>query len=408
MSRTASRRGGSVVVRSTRLRSPRIAAVGILALAIAVGSAPTARSQSTNTLPDGIYAGGIYLKLNTGFAEAGDAGRIDTRGDAAGDASIVVDSDSISGSWTLEGSGTVEGVMVLGDAGSAVVAGNIAMTGSGEFSGTATDGRLTGSLQSTGQVTATTSRGTVPIPADNEDPFDEPLTDLLVSCSQLLGRWDAELQEKMEARGGPGFQITVNGIAAYFVLSDEVVITAESAIANQMRDLAKQGNLTLGQARAGGDGLVAMSEGVDILRAVEQLQADIANKESDCPTDKAFINILTLIAGDALDTTLLGFDADDTFLPAASNLREMVRLGQATGAIGSGAKDTGRAADLEARMEAQADEAFNDALDSFVEGGGEAALNEAVSLAALGEQQGWSLENSAGITGADVLAVTGN
>lgn len=380
----------------------------MLVLAAGAGSVAAARSQATDTLPDGTYGGGIYLKLNTGFAEGSDVGgqgRIDTRGDAAGEAAIVVGSESISGSWVLEGSGTVDGVIVLDD--SYVFAGNTTMTGSGEFSGTPSDGRLTGSLQSTGQATATTSKGSVPIPIENEDPFDEPLTDLLVSCSQLLGRWDSELQEKMEARGGPGFHVTVNGIAAYFVLSDTIVITAESAIADQMRDLAKRGNSTLGEARAGGDGLVAIVEGAELLRAVEQLQADIAGKESDCPTDKAFTNILTLVAQDALDTTLLGFETDPTLSADAESLRYLLRLGQGTGAIGSGAKDTGRAVALGNRMEAVANESFDEATLSYASGN-DAALNEAVSLAALGEQQGWSLENSKGISGADVLAVTGN
>jgi hypothetical protein len=81
----------------------------------------------------------------------------------------------------------------------------------------------------------------------------------------------------------------------------------------------------------------------------------------------------------------------------------MVRLGQGTGAIGSGAKDMDRAFDLESRMEVLANEAFEEATRSDAEDI-ESAINEAVSLAALGEQQGWNLENSVGITSADVLA----
>jgi len=173
-----------------------------------------------------------------------------------------------------------------------------------------------------------------------------------------------------------------------------------------MRVLSSQANSTLGQARAGGDGLVAMSEGVDILRAVEQLQADIANKESDCPTDKAFMNILTLVAQDALDTILIGFETDGDLTASADTLRLMIRLGQGTGAIGSGAKDTDRAIDLEARTEAHANEAFEQALRANVAGNA-SAVNEAISLAALAQQQGWNLETSVGVSGEDVLSVTG-
>jgi hypothetical protein len=81
----------------------------------------------------------------------------------------------------------------------------------------------------------------------------------------------------------------------------------------------------------------------------------------------------------------------------------MVRLGQGTGAVGAGAKDTRRAADLADRIEAQANEQFQNQTDLL--GDDDAALGELISLAALGEQQGWSLENSAGITGEDVLDV---
>ncbi len=151
----------------------------------------------------------------------------------------------------------------------------------------------------------------------------------------------------------------------------------------------------------------AIADGPDLLRAVEALQAAIAAQESNCPSGKAFQNILTLIAQDALDAILLVFESEGPDDPSrtplnAGALRTLARLGHGTGALGSGARDAARAADLTARMEAQANEAFEAALAEPVN------VNEAVSLAALGQQEGWSLLNSAGITGPDILAVTGN
>lgn len=388
--------------------SPRIVAVWIVVpivvLAVVLGSIPTARSQTTDTLPDGTYSGGIYLRAHTYFEPlGGGTGTLDTHINTAGEATLTILSESISGDWTLEGTGVIDGTFTLRGV-TSEASGNTVITGSGVFSGTPSAGRLSGTSTTTGQWTmGAGTGGGFTSPIDNTGPFDEPLTDLLKECSQLLGRWDSELRANWEGLG-----LTVTGLAAYLVLSDGSLLAEEGWMADRLRDLGNRANSVLGDARAGGDVLVAIKEGAKILSDVETLQADISAVELDCPANKAFQNILTLIAQDALDTILTGFETDPDLTASADTLRTMIRLGNGTGAIGSGAKDTGQAADLEARMEAHANEAFNDALDSYVEGGGDEALNEAVALAALGEQQGWNLATPVGITGEDVLDVTGN
>lgn len=382
-------------------------AVWILALAVAVGSTSTAHSQTTGTLPEGTYSGGIYLGASTSL-DVDEIGNIDTRIDTAGVATLTNVSESISGDWTLEGTGVIDGTATYRGV-TTEASGSTVITGSGAFSGTPSTGRLSGTSTTTGQWTTAKSAGdALTVPIDATGPLDEPLTDLLNACSQLLGKWDSALPAKFE---GPG--LTVTGLAAYLVLSDTLVITAESAIAERIRDLAKRGNSILGEARGGGDGLVAIAEGAELLRGVEKLQADIANEESDCPAVKGFTNILTQIAQDALDATLKGFEKDPTLSPSAETLRKMIRLGSGTGATGSGAKDTDRATDLEGRMKAQANEAFNDtvikAIDTMNDESpaGEAVRNELVDLVALGEQQGWDLKTPAGVSAADMLAVLG-
>jgi len=382
----------------------RMAVVGILVSLVVLVSTVPARSQ-TETIPEGAYTGGIYLRVDSATLDLDGLGRLDSRADAAGEATIMVkESGSFSGTWTLEGTSVVGGTMSQRGV-TGTLSANGVVTGSGTFfGGTTLDGRLTGATSTTGQTTFSGAEGGgITGPFNNTDSWDEPLTGLLVACSQLLARWDSELPEKLEAKASPGFQ--VNSLAAYIVLSDFSSFDEESFMADRLRDLAKRGNSLLGAARGGGDDMVnAIVDGPDLLRAVEALQAAIAAQESDCPSDKAFQNILTLIAQDALDAFLLVFESDDpnqTPLDAPI-LRALARLGHGTGALGSGARDTARAADLKARMEARANEAFEDALtEPFNE-------NEAVSLAALGEQEGWSLVSPAGITGPDILAVTGN
>jgi len=380
-----------------------VVAVGILVSVVAIGSTAPASSQ-TETIPEGDYVGGIYLRIDSATLDLDGLGRLDARLDAAGEATInVAESDSISGIWTLEGSSIVGGTVSQGGVAGTMSA-NADVTGSGTFSGTALDARLMGTTTATGQSSVTgVAGGGITARFNNTDTWDEPLTNLLVACRQLLARWDSELPAELEARSGPGFQ--VNSLAAYLVLFNILEFPDESATSLSLQNLATRGNSILTAVRGGGYDSAPLNEGLELLREVEQLQADIANEESDCPSDKAFTNILTLVAQDALDAILLAFEADPDLLPSVSDLRNMVRLGQGTGAIGSGSKDTARATDLGDRMEAQANEQFQNQTDLLSVD--DAARDELISLAALGEQQGWSLTNSVGITGEDVLDVAG-
>ncbi len=386
----------------------------LVAFAMVASSAATARSQeadATRGLPNGAYKGGIYFKMD-GSLNLGGFVDMASSFDAAGDAVLIIDleASSLTGEWRFTGSGTMGGLAMV-EGRTATISGSSTITASGGFSGTPLDGRLQGTSSTAGTWTISTSEGTTPpIPLGGPGTFDEPLTNLLSECSQLLGKWDSEFAPRIEAEyAAQGATLNVTTLVAYFVLSDADLLTKESWMAERLRDLAKRANSTLAEARAGGEAFSAIANGIELLRDVETLQADIAELEFDCPADKAFQNILTLIAQDGLDAALRGLELDPTVEIAADTLRNMIRLGDGTGATGSGAQDTAKAAELDDRMEAQANEAFSDALESYGnEDGGDLALNNAISLAALGEQQGWNLENSYGITGADVLAATGN
>lgn len=56
----------------------------IVVLAVVVGSAPATRFEATDTLADGMYSGGIYLKVDLAFIElsAGGSGTLENRADA--------------------------------------------------------------------------------------------------------------------------------------------------------------------------------------------------------------------------------------------------------------------------------------------------------------------------------------
>lgn len=381
--------------------------VVLVSFAVVAGSVATARSQVATppgSLPDGTYSGGIYFKMG-GFLDAQGVYGMTSSSDAAGDATLTVlkASNSISGTWALEGTGAMGGSGTFNGR-TATFAGSSTFTGSGVFSGTPLDGRLEGAHASKGTWTITASEGTFgPFRSGGPGSLDEPLTDLLSECSQLLAKWDSELGDKIEAEfNGQGVDLSITRLVAYLVLSDLGVTSDESWMADRLRELADRGNSTLGEARVGGGAMEAIGEGVKLLRDVEKLQADIAGLESDCPADKAFQNILTLIAQDGLDAVLEGFENDPTIEPNAWVLRQMIRLGDGTSAIGSGAQDTVRAGELNDRMEARANVAFDQALQSYANGDS-AALNEALALVALAKQQGWEVETPEGVTGDDLV-----
>jgi len=380
--------------------------VVLVTFAVVAGFAATARSQVAvypDGLPDGNYSGGIYLHMGTAKLDLEGLGALISTTDQAGDARITMDSDepSLSGAWAMEGSGNISGTFSFNGV-SGTASGSTISVGSGTFNGTPLEGRLVGTTSSEGSWNFDGPQGTLgPFPAGGDDTYDEPLTDMTNRCSQLLGRWGSELGAKIEARGP---NLEVSRLHAYFVLSDDVVVTPESPMSDTLRGLAERGNAILGDIRFGGVAIQAMVDGAELLRDVEKLQAEIAAKESKCPADKLFQNALTQIAQDALDAVLEAFEQDPTLELDAEGLRAMIRLALGAGATGSGALDTVRAADLDARMEAQANEAFNEASESYI-GGNEAAFDEAVAVAALAEQQGWEVQNAAGLTGDDVLSL---
>ncbi len=380
--------------------------VVLVAFAIVVGSVPTARSQVViypDGLPDGNYSGGIYLHVGTAKLDLDGLGALTTSTDEEGDARITMDSDepSLSGAWAMKGSSDIGGTFSFNGV-SGTASGSTTNVGSGTFTGTPLEGRLMGTTSSEGSWNFTGPQGSLgPFRAGGPDTFDEPLTDVMNRCSQLVGRWGSELAARIEARGP---NLEVRRLHAYFILSDEVVVSPESPMSDTLRDLAERGNAILSDVRFGGEQLTAIVNGAELLREIEALQAEIAAKESKCPADKKFLNALTQIAQDALDAVLEAFEQDPTLELDAEQLRMMIRLALGSGATGSGALDTVRAAELDGRMEAQANKVFNEASEAYIDGDA-AAFEEAVAIAALAEQQGWKVENAAGITGDDVLSL---
>ncbi|MFV1971582.1 MAG: hypothetical protein ACC683_11350 [Acidimicrobiia bacterium] len=385
----------------------------LVALAVVAASTATARSQVTiylDGLPDGNYSGGIYFHVGTAKLDLDGRGALTTSTDEEGDARITMDSDepSLSGEWLLEGSSDIGGTFSFNGV-SGTASGSTINVGSGTFTGTPLEGRLIGTTSSEGSWNFDGPQGSLgPFRAGGPDTFDEPLTDVMNRCSQLVGRWGSELAAKIEARGP---NLEVRRLHAYFILSDEVVVTPESPMSDTLRELAERGNEILADIRLGGDSVIAIVDGAHLLREIETLQAEIAEKESECPADKKFLNALTQVAQDALDAVLEAFEQDPNLNLKldAEQLRMMIRLALGTGATGSGALDTVRAAELDARMEAQVNKAFDEATESYVGGdnptfnGDKATFDEAMALAALGAQQGWKVESADGVTGDDIL-----
>ena len=101
-----------------------------LVVVVAVGSTASAGSH-TETIPEGDYTGGIYLRVDDSFLDLDGLGRLDGRFDAAGEATINVgEFESVSGIWTLEGSSVVGGTVSAGGV-TGTLSANSVIAGSG-------------------------------------------------------------------------------------------------------------------------------------------------------------------------------------------------------------------------------------------------------------------------------------
>lgn len=156
------------------------------------------------TVDDGTYTGTISVSGSFGFGieQDGVTGRITWAGSGAGPASLVIEEGSASGDWSMSGSGTIDGVFTS-------AAGDITfdgvqdvLEGRGSFTGNGGAYRMVGTSDS--RVTVSVSVpgiGTRSSTQASTDPVEAPLHDLLFTCNHLVGRYDHDVRQELDAIG---------------------------------------------------------------------------------------------------------------------------------------------------------------------------------------------------------------
>lgn len=174
---------------TTRRRHRGVIAALSCTTFVAIGTAigPGAGVGAATSDPPGPTGDLIgYIGLSGGWRSTmnGSVG-IDVRYDIVGPMTMRLDDGEMSGDWSMEGSSSVTGELISGS-GSHV--------GTGTFAGRTGEYRMVGSIESSSSITMQSvgREVTVDSPPDRY-AFDEPLTEVLVTCDQVSGRWDARL-----------------------------------------------------------------------------------------------------------------------------------------------------------------------------------------------------------------------
>lgn len=180
----------------------RAAAAAVIAVMAATNTA--AAQIAGPTMDDGTYTGTISISGSFGFGidQGGATGRITWSGSGSGPATLVIEEGSASGDWAMSGSGTIDGVFSSA-AGDITIDGvQDVLEGRGSFTGTGGAYRLVGTSNSSVTASVTVPGiGTRSSTQTSTDPVDAPLHDLLFTCNHLVGRYDHDVKQDLDAIG---------------------------------------------------------------------------------------------------------------------------------------------------------------------------------------------------------------
>jgi len=308
-------------------------------LAVTLLSTVAATAQTGGPVASGSFQGSIGV--DGGFRADLSGAEIVVLIDGGGPLQLELDEGQMSGSWSFDGSQTLSGNFAEGE-----VSGQGSFTANGTIGGPPADYRLTGTYTSTNTATFSIAGLSQSATTTDSGSLDEQLTDVIVLCDQIVGRWDLRVRQEIESVGFDEF------IRGYFTASTGVDATEQG---EKVEELLADINTWASRASSlpTGDTTNATSldaaafdfilDGWELLWQAQDLQAQLA-VESPCPPDPRFATQLTLAAQDVANTFL------DLF-PGTTN-SHLVGLALGTGAIGSGSPVPDAAAQLESRLEA--------------------------------------------------------
>jgi len=360
-------------------------ALAVAATIFALGTAPIG-AQTGGPVADGDFTGTIGLE--GGFRVVIPEGSLVLRAQGSGPLQFTLRDGAMSGTWSLAGTTILDGEFSQAGGG-IIIEGTGTFSGSGPFGGPPGAYRMSGTFDSENTATVTVPVAGISQSATEttSDTFDEALTDVIVLCDMVVGRWDLRIRQQIDEVGFDEF------LRGYFSASTGIDATEQAGrIGDLLADVA-------GWAADEGGVLVEsrslyIGGALALLDRAQRLQAELA-APSPCPPDHRFATQLTLAVQDVL-TSLVGR------LPGITT-SHIVALALGSGAIGSGSPVPGSAGELTDLLVADVQGKWN-ALTS------DPAVNLAdlLDTARAAQMLGITELGGAGLTPADVLLVFGD
>jgi len=369
---------------STRWRRPQRRRWSLLLMitALFVGVVPYAAAQTGSApVTSGEFTG--VVALDGGFRiDMPEGGAITVSVEGSGPLELTLTDDTMDGTWSFDGAQSTEGDL----GGGITLTGGGPITASGAMSGPPGTYAMTGTYDQTNTATVTVAGITQSSTVSDSGAVDVPLTDILVLCDRILGRWDFKVKQDLQ---NAGFDEFIHG---YFTASTGIDATEQ---ADDVEALISEVNAWASDAPSVEEGGRALyiGLGLSLLTRAQYLQAELA-APTPCPPDPTFMTELSLAAQDALNTLLDRFPGITT--PA------VVSLALGSGAIGEGSPVPDAAADLQARMEADVDAKFDTLIDDRT-----ANDRDIISTARAGQMLGMETIGTTVLSPADVLLVYG-
>ncbi len=270
----------------------------------------------------------------------------------SGPLSLTLTDGTMAGEWSIGGTQAIDGVF-SGSAGgvtsSVVITGAGTFSGSGQISGLPGQYSLAGSLTSTNTATVAVAGMSQSATSTDTTEIQQTLTDVVVLCQRVFGRWDLEIRQEIEAIGFDEF------IRGYFTAGTGVDATEQGAEIEQFLGDVTEWAQGVGDVTTENRSLY-IGRALSILDAVESFHAELA-APSPCPPDPTFATELTLAAQDVLARLVAE-------LPGITNSRIVV-LGLRSGAIGAGSPVPAAAAELEAQLAADVQQQWDDLVANY-------------------------------------------
>lgn len=371
----------------------RIAAAIVVAAVALAGVGTVSSAQTGGPVASGEFSG--VIAINGGFSAdpanfaADVGGSLVVLVDGSGPLMLTLTDGSMAGDWSIVGTQVIDGTFSASAGGvtsTVIVTGDGSFDGSGQMSGPPGSYSLTGSLNQTNTASVEVAGFAQSATTTDTVELQQTLTDVVVLCQQIYGRWDLEVRQQIDDIGFDEF------IRGYFSASTGIDATEQAVEIQQfLTDVA-------GWAQGVGDVTfenrsVFIGRALSILDTVEGFQAGLA-APSPCPPDPTFATELTLAAQD----TLARLVAE---LPGITN-SQIVVVALRSGAIGAGSPVPAAAAALQAQLEADVQQQWDAEVAGYPATTTDAELLETARTAQL-----LGMESLGEVSPGDVILVLG-